>query len=68
MVIDTNDLEIAQNVKHIHPDVKDLSHNVKIVHPDCVELFVAENGACCLNFLAAFIYLDPKEVPHWGGI
>ena len=68
MGIDTNDLEIAQNVKHIHPDVKYLSHNVKIVHPDCVEFCVARNGACCLNFLAAIIYLDPKEVPHLGGI
>ena len=66
MDIDTNDTEIAQNVKHIHPDVKELPQNVKVLHPDCVEFIVEGNGACCLNCLAAFIYLDPKEGPTLG--
>ena len=66
MEIGTNDKEITQNVKHIHPDVKELPRNVKILHPECVEFIVARNGACCLNCLAAFIYLDPKEGPTLG--
>ena len=40
------------------PNVKNLPENVQSLHPDCVEFCIPGDGACCLNCLAAWIYLD----------
>ena len=47
-------------------DVKELPPSVKRLHPNCLEFVVPGNGACCLNCLAAFIYLNPQEGPALG--
>ena len=47
-------------------NVKELPPSVKCLHPESVEFVVPGNGACCLNCLAAFIYLDPQEGPRLG--
>ena len=43
--------------------VKELPPSVKCLHPESFEFIVPGNGACCLNCLAAFIYLDPRLGP-----
>ena len=50
----------------IDTDVKELPPSVKCLHPNCLEFVVPGNGACCLNCLAAFIYLNPEEGPALG--
>ena len=52
-------MEVDDNVKELPP-------SVKCLHPDCIEFVVPGNGACCLNCLAAFIYLDANEGPKLG--
>ena len=47
-------------------DVKELPPSVKRLHLNCLEFVVPGNGACCLNCLAAFIYLNPQEGPPLG--
>ena len=51
---------------HLHPNVKNLPDSVKRLHPDCVEFCVPGDGACCLNCLAAWIYLDETQGPILG--
>ena len=48
------------------PNVKELPKRVKILHPDCLEYCVRGDGACCLNCLAAWIYLDATHGPVLG--
>ena len=47
-------------------NVKELPEIVKRKCPDSKEYFVIGDGACCLNCLAAWIFLDPKEGPTLG--
>ena len=57
--VDITPMEVDDNVKELPP-------SVKCLHPDCIEFVVPGNGACCLNCLAAFIYLDANEGPKLG--
>ena len=36
------------------------------MYPDCLEYCVPGDGACCLNCLAAWIYLDASQGPVLG--
>ena len=47
-------------------NVKELPEIVKRKCPDSKEYCVIGDGACCLNCLAAWIFLDPKEGPTLG--
>ena len=62
---DTNILE-TESKTDIDMNIKDLPPSVKCLHPESVEFCVPGNRACCLNCLAAFIYLDPNEGPILG--
>ena len=62
---DNKKVENPTNME-IDTDVKELPPSVKCLHPNCLEFVVPGNGACCLNCLAAFIYLNPQEGPALG--
>ena len=47
-------------------NIKELPEKVKHLHPDCLEYCVRGDGACCLNCLAAWIYLDETQGPQLG--
>ena len=51
---------------HLQQNVKNLPDAVKSLHPDCLEFCVPGDGACCLNCLAAWIYLDFTQGPQLG--
>ena len=55
----TTQMDIDTNIKELPP-------SVKCLYPESFEFVVPGNGACCLNCLAAFIYLDSKEGPALG--
>ena len=47
-------------------NVKELPESVRSIRPDSYEYCVPGNGACALNCLAAWIYLDHSEGPLLG--
>ena len=71
-VVDNNKLmevdepEKEQETKQLPANVKQLPPNVKSLYPDSLEYVVPGNGACCLNCLAAFIYINANEGPMLG--
>ena len=44
-------------------NVKELPPLIRCIYPHCNEYIVPGDGACCLNCLAAWIYLDAKQGP-----
>ena len=50
----------------MQPNVKELPEGVKCLYPNSLEYCVLGDGACCLNCLAAWIYLDSSQGPVLG--
>ena len=55
-----------RDVYKLPDNVKELPPLVKCKYPNSREFCVIGDGACCLNCLAAWILLDPKEGPKLG--
>ena len=66
---ETKDIMSSENKEDTDerpPNVSELPESVKCIHPESWEFSVPGDGACCLNCLAAFIYLDANEGPKLG--